>query len=605
MVFGSQIVLIIAPAATAFALMVGITLGLPAGYYGGRIDSVLSFLANLVLAFPVILLFYLLVTPGIMDTPIPYGLAGLFFLFPIIFFATLFCTRFKNRPDRLYLLLGADARHRRLGLCRPGLRRRSARHRPHRPEPAQHLRRGGLRLAARACSASCAAWSWTSRRATTWRRRRPAARRPWYIMLWEILPNARGPLIVDACLRIGYTTILLGTLGYFGLGLAPESPDWGTAIKDASRLLRSFIHPALPPTIALMSLRARPQPSRRRAARTIDERLTGRSRRAAGVAMNEAVKATNITDAEPILEIENLSISFFTRRGEIPAVMDFSCTVMPGEAMGIVGESGCGKSTVSLGIMRDLVQRRQNRRRPHQVQGQGHGRPVRGGAALDPRQRDRHDLPGADGQPQPGDEGRPAADGSADHARQGVEGGGLQARAGDGARGAAARPRAHDALLSAPAFRRPAAAHRHRHGAAVEAGAAAARRADHRARRDGRGRHRRTGEGARQGVRHVDDLRVAQSRPDPRDLRPHHASCIPARRSRPATIKDVFDRMRHPYTQGLFRSIPLPGADKNSRPLVAIPGQLAAAARAAEGLQFRAALPPFRRRRSATPPRSR
>ena len=57
---------------------------------------------------------------------------------------------------------------------------------------------------------------------------------------------------------------------------------------------------------------------------------------------------------EPILEIKNLSISFFTRLGEIPAVMDFSCTVMPGEAMGIVGESGCGKSTVSLGIMRDL-----------------------------------------------------------------------------------------------------------------------------------------------------------------------------------------------------------------------------------------------------------
>jgi peptide/nickel transport system ATP-binding protein len=57
---------------------------------------------------------------------------------------------------------------------------------------------------------------------------------------------------------------------------------------------------------------------------------------------------------EPILEIDNLSISFFTRAGEIPAVMDFSCKVMPGEAMGLVGESGCGKSTVALGIMRDL-----------------------------------------------------------------------------------------------------------------------------------------------------------------------------------------------------------------------------------------------------------
>ncbi|RVB25946.1 ATP-binding cassette domain-containing protein, partial [Mesorhizobium sp. M7A.F.Ca.CA.001.07.2.1] len=69
--------------------------------------------------------------------------------------------------------------------------------------------------------------------------------------------------------------------------------------------------------------------------------------------MNEAVRnpatPTNGPANAPIIEIENLSISFFTRKGEIPAVMDFSCTVMPGEAMGIVGESGCGKSTVSLG----------------------------------------------------------------------------------------------------------------------------------------------------------------------------------------------------------------------------------------------------------------
>ena len=56
----------------------------------------------------------------------------------------------------------------------------------------------------------------------------------------------------------------------------------------------------------------------------------------------------------PILEIDQLSISFFTRLNKIPAVMDFSCTVQPGEAMGLVGESGCGKSTVALGVMQDL-----------------------------------------------------------------------------------------------------------------------------------------------------------------------------------------------------------------------------------------------------------
>lgn len=64
--------------------------------------------------------------------------------------------------------------------------------------------------------------------------------------------------------------------------------------------------------------------------------------------------STHWDPSQPILEIENLSISFFTRAHEIPAVMDFSCKIMQGEAMGLVGESGCGKSTVALGVMRDL-----------------------------------------------------------------------------------------------------------------------------------------------------------------------------------------------------------------------------------------------------------
>ncbi|BCM20548.1 ABC transporter permease [Mesorhizobium sp. J8] len=252
MVYGSQIVLIIAPAATGFALMVGITLGLPAGYYGGKIDTLLSFLANLVLAFPVILLFYLLVTPGIMDTPIPYAMAGLFFLFPIIFFCVLFWTRYKNRPDRLYILLGITLVVG--GWIYAGLVFDKD------PLKLVHIDPNQLNIFVAVVFASSPGVFRIVRGLTMDIKTRDyvaaaqtRGESPWYIMLWEILPNARGPLIVDACLRIGYTTILLGTLGYFGLGLAPESPDWGTAIKDASRLLRSFIHPALPPTIALMS----------------------------------------------------------------------------------------------------------------------------------------------------------------------------------------------------------------------------------------------------------------------------------------------------------------------------------------------------------------
>ncbi|UTW09239.1 dipeptide ABC transporter ATP-binding protein [Pseudomonas benzenivorans] len=56
----------------------------------------------------------------------------------------------------------------------------------------------------------------------------------------------------------------------------------------------------------------------------------------------------------PILEIENLSISYFSRAGEIPAVVDFNLTLNPGERIGLVGESGCGKSTVAMAIMQYL-----------------------------------------------------------------------------------------------------------------------------------------------------------------------------------------------------------------------------------------------------------
>ena len=48
--------------------------------------------------------------------------------------------------------------------------------------------------------------------------------------------------------------ILLGTLGFFGLGVSPDSPDWGSTIDDGRKLLNLYPHPALAPALALMSL---------------------------------------------------------------------------------------------------------------------------------------------------------------------------------------------------------------------------------------------------------------------------------------------------------------------------------------------------------------
>jgi peptide/nickel transport system permease protein len=261
MVAGSWEVLKIAPFATVFAFMVGITLGLPAGYYGGKFDTFLSFVSNLVLAFPVILLFYLLVTPEIVKTGIPSYMAAVLFIFPIIFFATLFNSRYHTQPQRRNVFVGLT------------------------------ILIGGtlyLSLINQAGTAISFVPAWLDlfdipgnllvvfvsvvfvNSPTVFRIVRSLVleirtrdyvaagqtrgESPWYIMLWEILPNARGPLIVDFCLRIGYTIILLGTLGFFGLGVSPESPDWGSTINDGRKLLSIFPHPALPPAFALLSL---------------------------------------------------------------------------------------------------------------------------------------------------------------------------------------------------------------------------------------------------------------------------------------------------------------------------------------------------------------
>lgn len=252
-VMGARRVLQIAPAATMFAFMVGITLGLPAGYFGGKMDTALSFLANLVLAFPVILLFYLLVTPEMVQTGIPMYFAAVLFLFPVIFFATLFNSRFKTNPPRRNLYVGITLA---LGLwAYSGLAFNADPTGLFSMDPnllnvfvsVVFVNSPGVFRIVRGLVMDIKARDYVAAGQTR-------GESPWYIMLWEILPNARGPLIVDFCLRIGYTTILLGTLGFFGLGVSPESPDWGSTIDDGRRLLSVYLHPALVPALALMSL---------------------------------------------------------------------------------------------------------------------------------------------------------------------------------------------------------------------------------------------------------------------------------------------------------------------------------------------------------------
>ncbi len=290
--------------------------------------------------------------------------------------------------------------------------------------------------------------------------------------------------------------------------------------------------------------------------------------------MNEAISSNRPEEAaEPILEIENLSISFFTRKGEIPAVMDFSCSVMPGEAMGIVGESGCGKSTVSLGIMRDLSNvgkivggRIKFQGRDMAELSEDELRQIRGNkiamiyqepmASLNPAMKIGRQLMEV-----PLIHDKVSKEEAYQRSLEMVR----AVRLPDPERimrsfphqlsgGQQQRIVIAMALLSKPALLlldEPTTAL----DVTVEAGIVELVK----------------GLGKEYGTSMIfvsHNLGLILETCD-RITVMYSGEAVETGR-----IEDVFDRMRHPYTQGLFRSIPLPGADKNARPLIAIPGQL-------------------------------
>ena len=186
-IWGSRVVLTISPLATLCAYVVGCLMGLFAGYYRGWVDTALMQVCNVILSFPVLVLYVIIV--------MKFGPSPVNIVVAVTFVAS--------------------------------------------PQVARLVRSQTLELREREYVAAAKM------------RGEPA----WYIMLVEILPNARGPLIVDACLRMGYTAITIGILGFLGLGLRPPDPDWGGMINASyGYVMGGQVLMALAPALSLSSL---------------------------------------------------------------------------------------------------------------------------------------------------------------------------------------------------------------------------------------------------------------------------------------------------------------------------------------------------------------
>lgn len=184
--WGARTVLMVAPIAVFGAAALGSLLGLMAGYYRGWIDGLVMRIGDIVLSFPVIILYMIILAK--------FGSSAL----NIIVVITV-----TKAPIIARIVRGITL----------------------------ELRERDYVMAAKMRGESSL-----------------------YIMFCEILPNARGPLIVDFCLRLGYTTIIIGVLGFLGIGLPPPDPDWGGMVKDTYGMMLVWPHMSLFPCAAVSSL---------------------------------------------------------------------------------------------------------------------------------------------------------------------------------------------------------------------------------------------------------------------------------------------------------------------------------------------------------------
>ncbi len=171
LVHGGRTIFLLAPVSVLVAVVVGGTLGVVSGYFGGMTDEIIMRGLDMLMAFPQILLYLVIIAalgPSATNVILAITIAG------------------TPGIARLVRGLTLDIKTR--------------------DYVAAAETRGESKL---------------------------------YIMFVEILPNARGPIIVDAMLRVGYAVFSIGTLGFLGLGLPPPAPDWGSMVSAGKNFIQT------------------------------------------------------------------------------------------------------------------------------------------------------------------------------------------------------------------------------------------------------------------------------------------------------------------------------------------------------------------------------
>jgi peptide/nickel transport system ATP-binding protein/peptide/nickel transport system permease protein len=199
------------------------------------------------------------------------------------------------------------------------------------------------------------------------------ARTP-HILLKHVAINCAAPILVFCTVMVADAIVFEASLSFIGAGVRPPDPSWGSVIADGRNMVLlggwwATVFPGLLILITVLSLNilaegvsdawaapsARPVPASQ-GRDALEEAQPGSREPIVLPGLAEAAKrlaqrARPLPAGEPVLRVEDLRIGFPDRHNGVDIVDGVSFEVRPGEVLGLVGESGCGKSLTALTIM--------------------------------------------------------------------------------------------------------------------------------------------------------------------------------------------------------------------------------------------------------------
>jgi oligopeptide/dipeptide ABC transporter ATP-binding protein len=290
LLYGGRVSLLGAGEALAAVMIVGVPAGLIAGYRGGWVDAVVVRLTDIVLAIPVIVILLVVLA-----------------IFPQNETAAMITLGILGAPGIMRVARGAAIS------VRPELYLTAA-------------RMAGLTQT--------------------------------QILRRHVLPRVAGPVIVQASLFAGAALVTETGLGFLGLGVQDPDPSWGNMVANASNVISQ--HPwLLVPSGGLIGLAVlafgllgdgvrdatggRTPPCRRR--------IASAQRGVIATSVRREDTGDQTPTASPLLSVQDLSISFDSKQGPTTVVSNVSFALQPGETLGLVGESGCGKTVTASAIL--------------------------------------------------------------------------------------------------------------------------------------------------------------------------------------------------------------------------------------------------------------